>query len=66
MAIKDPNYYNYFGLFNNDYLYEGIQNFYSIHNIEESLYNKLSIYVPNKKVINFNFIISLKNFNFNY
>ena len=58
---KGPNYYNYFELFNNEYLNEGIQHFYSTNNIEESLHNKLSLYIPNKKVTNFNFIISLRN-----
>ena len=63
---KDPNYYNYFELFNNDYLNEGIQHFYSTNNIEESVHNKLSLYIPNKKVTNFNFIISLRNVISNY
>ena len=63
---KDPNYYNYFELFNNEYLNEGIQHFYSTNNIEESLHNKLSLYIPNKKVTNFNFIISLRNVISNY
>jgi len=57
---KDKNYHNYFELFDNDYLYEGIQHFYSTNNIEESLNNKISLYIPSKKVTNFNFIMSLR------
>ena len=63
---KDAGYFNYYELFNNIYLNEGIQHFYDTNNIEESLHNKLNIYIPNKKVNNHNFIISLKNAISNY
>lgn len=46
---KEPTYYNYYELFFNDYLNEGIEHFYATNNIEESLNNKLNIYIPNKK-----------------
>lgn len=41
---KEPTYYNYYELFFNDYLNEGIEHFYATNNIEESLHNKLNIY----------------------
>ena len=53
-------------MFNNSYLSEGIEHFYASNNIEESLHNKLNMYIPNKRVTNHNFIISLKNVISNY
>ena len=53
-------------MLNNIFLNEGIHHFYITNNIEESLHNKLNIYIPNKKVNNHNFIISLKNIICNY
>jgi len=63
---KEYEYYNYYELFNNSYLSEGIEHFYASNNIEESLHNKLNMYIPNKRVTNHNFIISLKNVISNY
>lgn len=34
--------------------------------MEESLHNKLDLYIPNKKITNYNFITSLKNIIVNY
>ena len=53
-------------MLNNAYLNEDIQHFYAANNIEESLHNKLNIYIPTKKITYHNFIISLNNVIFNY
>ena len=63
---KASTYYNYYQLFFNDYLKEGIQHFYSTNNREESLQNKLNLYFPNKKVTNHSFITSIRNVIENY
>ena len=62
---KTPSYFNYYELFNNDLLEEGIPHFYTTNNIAESLHSKLTLYLPNKKITNNN-IISMRNVILNY
>ena len=47
---KDYKYYNYYEIVNNDSLYEADLYFYATNNIAESLHNKISLYLPNKKI----------------
>ena len=47
-------------------MHEVISHFYFTNNIAESLHNKLSLYLPNKKVTNSNFILSIGNVILNY
>jgi len=43
-----------------------LSHFYFTNNIAESLHNKLNLYLPNNKITNSNFIISLRNVIINY
>ena len=63
---KYPGYFNYYELFENINLQNGIEHFYATNNIAESLHSKLGLYLPYKKVNNNNFIISIRNVLLNY
>lgn len=59
-------YYNYSELFYTQSLKDIRIHFYSTNNIAEALHNKLALYIPNKKVSNTNFIMSICNVIKNY
>ena len=43
-----------------------LQHFYASNNIAETLHSKLNIYLPTNRLINNNFIISVRNVLINY
>ena len=55
------SYYNYWQLFHTNSLHLITSHFYSTNNIAESLHNKLALYIPNKKISYYIFIISINN-----
>ena len=63
---KEFSLFNYYELFNNPSMKEAIDHFYATNNIEETLHNKINLYLPNKRINNHNFIISLRNVIKNY
>ena len=63
---KTYSYYNYYELFLLQGNNEIISHFYFTNNIAESLHNKLNLYLPNKKITNSNFILSIRNVILNY
>ena len=58
---KDYKYYKYSEIIYTDSLYEVLAYFYATNNIAESLHNKISLYLPNKKITNNNFLIAIRN-----
>ena len=63
---KEPSYYSYYELFDNENLNEVRPHFFSTNNIAEALHSKLSFYLPTKKITNTNFILSIRNIINNY
>ena len=63
---KDFALFSYYELFNTPSMIAGAEHFFVTNNIAETLHHKMNLYLPNKKINNHNFIISLRNVIRNY
>ena len=63
---RDINEYNYYEILDNNNLKETLPHFFATNNVAESLHSKMNQYLPNNKISNTNFILSIRNIISNY